>query len=395
MKNTKNPLVSICCISYNHEKYISSAIEGFLLQKVNFPMEIIIHDDASTDRTAEIIKSYERKYPDLIKTIFQRENKYSKGINPYTAFVYPIAKGKYIALCEGDDYWTDPYKLQKQIDYLESHPDCTLCTHATKHVNLWEGGSEQIAGGERNTVFFTEDVLKRNPVAGHTSSMVFPRAIISQLPEWYEKVFVGDLPLKLICASLGYGYYIHEVMSVRLLGVEGSFNERIINNYEKKDEFYDRINEIHRYFDDFTEGKYRGLIEDIIKKFNKLKHTWSGKDYAEKFGYADFDQLMERILSYIRAKGINKIAIFGVGAVGRKIYAYLMRNNINIEMFLDNSNYGTVIENIAIHHPRVLSENQAGLELVINSVVGEHHKDINEQMHRINRNIKILSENDL
>lgn len=123
----KTPLVSVCCITYNHAPYISQCVDGFLMQKTSFPFEIIINDDCSNDGTTEILKDYAIKYPDLIHLILHDENQYSKGIRRILAtFVYPLVKGKYIAICEGDDYWTDPYKLQKQVDYLESHPECGL-----------------------------------------------------------------------------------------------------------------------------------------------------------------------------------------------------------------------------------------------------------------------------
>ena len=118
----KEIIVSICCATYNHQKYIRDAIEGFLMQKTTFPFEILIHDDASTDGTADIIREYEAKYPDIIKPIYQRENQYSKGIKISQVYQFPRAQGKYIALCEGDDYWIDPHKLQKQVDYLERNP---------------------------------------------------------------------------------------------------------------------------------------------------------------------------------------------------------------------------------------------------------------------------------
>ena len=120
------PLVSICCLTYNHEHYIEQCLEGFLMQKVDFPVEILIHDDASTDKTVEIIRKYESKYPEIIKPVYQSENQYSKGISVSRVYQFPRAQGKYIALCEGDDYWTDPFKLQKQVDYLENHPECGL-----------------------------------------------------------------------------------------------------------------------------------------------------------------------------------------------------------------------------------------------------------------------------
>mgnify|MGYP000882014727 CR=1 FL=1 len=124
------PLVSICSITYNHEPFIRECLEGFLMQKTTFPVEIIIHDDASTDKTAEIIKEYELKYPNLFKPIYQVENQFSKKQGSiYARFVYPKVIGKYIALCEGDDYWIDPLKLQKQVDFLEANPEYVLTSH--------------------------------------------------------------------------------------------------------------------------------------------------------------------------------------------------------------------------------------------------------------------------
>ena len=128
-----NILVTISCISYNHENYIADAIESFLMQKVSFNYEILIHDYASTDKTQDIIMEYTMKYPNIIKPILQDENQYSKG-KKVGMFHKDIAKGKYIAICEGDDYWTDTNKLQKQIDYLENHPECSMCVHASYRV---------------------------------------------------------------------------------------------------------------------------------------------------------------------------------------------------------------------------------------------------------------------
>ncbi|EGV42936.1 glycosyltransferase [Bizionia argentinensis JUB59] len=119
------PLLTICCTTFNHEKYIKETLDGFLAQKTSFPIEIIIHDDASTDSTAEIIKEYAEK-DNRIVTILQSENQYSKHIKPWPNFVFPKARGKYIALCEGDDYWTDPLKLQKQVDFLELNADFVI-----------------------------------------------------------------------------------------------------------------------------------------------------------------------------------------------------------------------------------------------------------------------------
>ena len=132
------PEVSICCITYNHAKYIRDALDGFLMQKTSFPIEVLIHDDASTDGTADIIREYEAKYPDIIKPVYQTENQYSKGLRMVNMkYNYPRAQGKYIALCEGDDFWTDPKKLQIQYDFMESHPDYSLCMHGRNNLDYF------------------------------------------------------------------------------------------------------------------------------------------------------------------------------------------------------------------------------------------------------------------
>lgn len=116
-----NIKISILCIAYNHEKFIRECLDGFIMQKTNFKYEVIIHDDASTDKTAAIIREYEKQYPNIIKPIYQTENQYSKKIPIFVEYLYPRVRGKYIAICEGDDYWIDPYKLQRQFDFLENN----------------------------------------------------------------------------------------------------------------------------------------------------------------------------------------------------------------------------------------------------------------------------------
>jgi glycosyltransferase involved in cell wall biosynthesis len=120
------PLVSVICTAYNHEAYIKDALDGFIIQKTNFPIEIIVHDDASTDQTAEIIKGYEKRYPDLFANIYQSSNQFSKGKGDIGRIVFGAARGKYIALCEGDDYWVDPHMLQRHVDFLELNDGCGL-----------------------------------------------------------------------------------------------------------------------------------------------------------------------------------------------------------------------------------------------------------------------------
>ena len=133
LEKQKDIVVSICCITYNQEPYIRDALDGFLGQKTSFPYEVLIHDDASTDGTAEIIREYAKAYPRRIRPILQTENQYAKGLyNVSGTYNFPRARGRYIAMCEGDDCWTDPHKLQRHVDFMERHPECSLVFHSAR-----------------------------------------------------------------------------------------------------------------------------------------------------------------------------------------------------------------------------------------------------------------------
>ena len=131
-KRSTTPLVSVLCLAYNHESYIEQCINGFVMQQCSFPFEVIIHDDASIDKSADIIQKYCSRYPELFVTILQHENQFSKHVPITTNHMFPIARGKYIAFCEADDYWVDPLKLQKQVNFMESHPDYSVCVHGCR-----------------------------------------------------------------------------------------------------------------------------------------------------------------------------------------------------------------------------------------------------------------------
>lgn len=133
-------VVSVYCLAYNHEQYIRDALEGFVRQKTNFRYEVLVHDDASTDNTPAIIREYAQKYPDIIKPIFQTENQYSKGVKILPEIIHPKSSGRYIAFCEGDDYWCDENKLQRQVDFLETHQEgYSACVHNTKVLDCRNG----------------------------------------------------------------------------------------------------------------------------------------------------------------------------------------------------------------------------------------------------------------
>lgn len=202
--NDGTPLVSIICLAYNHEKYIRQCLDGFVMQKTGFRYEIIIHDDASKDGTTAIIREYAKKYPGLFVTIFQEENQYSKGIPIGKTYMYPLAKGKYIAECEGDDYWTDPYKLQKQVDFMESHPEYVLC--CTDAVQLDDNTGELVQMTQDVKEEITpEYLLEENRITTLTS--LYRTSILKDYLEEFTpgmpRFQLGDYPQWLYFASRG------------------------------------------------------------------------------------------------------------------------------------------------------------------------------------------------
>ena len=130
-----NPILTVYMLSYNHEKYLDMAISSVIMQETSFKFNLIIHDDASTDGSREIIARYKKKFPDMINVIYQKENKYSKGENLFLNYILPFVNSKYLAVCEGDDFWIDKKKLQKQINFLESNHDFIAVGHNVKFIN--------------------------------------------------------------------------------------------------------------------------------------------------------------------------------------------------------------------------------------------------------------------
>lgn len=213
------PLVSICCTAYNQEKYIAQTLDSFFSQETDFPFEILIHDDASTDGTAEIIRSYQARYPDILQPIFQQENQYSQQIPINETFNFPRARGTYIALCEGDDYWCDPAKLQRQVAHMESDPTCTFCfTNGYIHdesgtqpdrafLPYYESDRALYTG--QSARYSLDEMARLSFIP--TASILFRVDALRRLPlEFHQKICQhGDLRMKLYLTAAGHAWYEH------------------------------------------------------------------------------------------------------------------------------------------------------------------------------------------
>lgn len=289
MSKIENLLVSISCITYNHENYIADTIESFLMQKTNFKFEILIHDDASTDKTAEIIKEYEKKYPDIIKPIYQTENQYSKGAD--VSFINEKrAIGKYVALCEGDDYWTDPFKLQKQIDYMEKHPECSLCVHGGIVVSALEKKVKYYnRPSNRSRIFDVKEIIAGGGELFLTNSMIFRAEFIFNRPSFLKNAPVGDYPYAINLALLGTVFYMDELMSAYRIGDSNSWSVRVSSNTQNEIKLSHEIATMLDEVNKFTNGKYEETI-NWRKNYNQFFILLKQRKFLEaKTG--DFKQI--------------------------------------------------------------------------------------------------------
>ena len=257
-------LVSIHCLVYNHEPYIRDCLEGFVMQKTNFPFEAIVHDDASTDKSADIIREYAEKYPHIIKPIYQTENQYSQKNGAIGRAVNAITRGKYIALCEGDDYWTDPLKLQKQVDFLESHPDYSMsCTDA---VVLSPEGELQWPRYQDSQDIPIIDTILNGGLWIHTCSMLYRKYLKKDYPEFAAKCHVGDYPLAIHLALKGKIYFHNEKMVTYRFKSQGSWTSR----NQVNEAFYDNfLSEVYMLaeFNKYSRGVYNKIFQKKIGKY--------------------------------------------------------------------------------------------------------------------------------
>ena len=209
--------VSIVCDVYNHEPYLRQCLDGFVMQRTNFPFEILIHDDASTDKSADIIKEYVAKYPHLFKPIYQKVNQYSQGVSIWEKFQFPRTNGKYIAICEGDDYWTDPYKLQKQIDILEADETlmvcCTDCSVVDNHSHIIKKKRGGVVKDDKTGQYNLRDFFRDNHQYP-TLSVVFRNEYMEDAMKKFSHTrnkYLGDWTLWIILLCYGDMYYLDEV----------------------------------------------------------------------------------------------------------------------------------------------------------------------------------------
>lgn len=269
------PLVSVFLISYNEEQYIRQALDSILAQNINFDFEILCHDDASTDNTANIILEYAERYPNIVIPILQKENQTQKSENIVLKFIYPKAKGKYVAYCDGDDYWTDKNKLQKQVDFLERNPEYTLCLHNFEFLYENSGKIKSADCGKLDSDFRTEKFIQwdssKIPQIG---TSMFPKDLAYNRPKLFHKVGGGkesmrpisDMPLYIYLSIVGKVKYFPKPMSIWRRRAKGTW-ETELKDVSKMTTYNKQHIEFLKQLDVYTEYKYK---ESIQKKINNI-----------------------------------------------------------------------------------------------------------------------------
>lgn len=213
--DTRPIMVSIRCATYNHAPYIRQCLDGFIMQKTNFRFEAIVHDDASTDGTTEILREYAEKYPDIIKPMFETENQYSKGLLKMNDAINKRLTGKYVALCEGDDYWTDSLKLQKQVDFLENNPDYSLVRTNVDRYHQKEGWLENDYFSHSKRIEDTKEFYIMHTLWLATCTWLFRNIYMNRELDYSRgDVFYGDIYILLNLSRFGMIKYMDESMAV-------------------------------------------------------------------------------------------------------------------------------------------------------------------------------------
>lgn len=275
--NQEQPLVSIQCLVYNHEPYLRQCLDGFVMQVTNFKFEAIVHDDVSTDGSVAIIREYAQKYPDIIKPILETENQYSKGDGTLDRIVNEACRGKYIAICEGDDYWIDPLKLQKQVDFMEDNNDCSLCFH---NAEIFYEKDNRFAGKHR--IYSESRYANQLDIfcdGGFipTLSIMYRTKYFENFTEYPDSCPVGDLKIQTYATLVGKVYYINETMGVyrrqpsSATHVFSATIDSYVNHHNRFIQWYKDV-------DKYTNGKIHSVIQTAIS-FSEGRIAVAKKDY--------------------------------------------------------------------------------------------------------------------
>ena len=259
----------VYCLVYNHEKYLDKALSSIIAQKTNFDFRLVVHDDASNDNSKSIIEKYASKYRNIIIPIYQSENKYSKDPAAITKAIFSSIDSKYVAICEGDDFWENENKLQIQHDYMETHPECYLCVHNTERINENGNKLDIVFNQEENEVNYGVSDVIRAKGGGlfHTSSFFYRREIRDKMPQYLLRASIGDYPFAIGAALYGPVHYYPLTMSAYRVAAKGSWSQNNKKHPQASLDVRNEIIELLNLLDDDTCSLYHDAIAYAIDQY--------------------------------------------------------------------------------------------------------------------------------
>jgi len=359
-----SPLVSICCVTYNHEKYVRECMDGFLAQKTNFEFEIVVGEDCSTDSTKEILEGYAQ----LNKNIKIVSSKNNVGMTNNFARVIKRASGKYLAFCEGDDYWIDERKLQKQVDFMEENPEFVLCGHKVKVLDNRIESFLNEYGKFNYTGEISIDQITNEPLF-HIASSLFKRTVFDEgVPEYILNAPAIDYYLQLLAVEKGKIYNFLDPMAVYRRYSEGSWSEKMLD-VESRLVFFERHIETLKQFQCQTDQYFHLHLYNVIDQYEEVMRNI--KENHPKYlcpeNYIDINEI-----EYLRK--LDQIYIFGAGGRGAILKQLLDQNNINIKGFIDNKKMGSKLQDLDIFSLSMIDKTSVIL------VASDWYKDIISQL---------------
>ncbi len=275
--NEDKIMVSVLVLVYNHEKYLEQCLNSIVKQKTNFKYEVLIHDDCSQDNSEEIIKRFHKRYPDIIKPFYEKENQYSKGVKITIDILVPQIKGKYFCFCEGDDYWIDEKKLQKQFDFLENNNEYKLCVHNSIGVNKNGREISKIIVNRLGGDLCCEDFILGGGEYVSTNSIFSYSSLAKNTPSYFKYMSL-DYVWQIYLSSSGKTYCFKDFMSAYRINSDNSWSRKMINNPNLHIEHKKKTIEVLKMFNEYTSKKYEMIIEKRIHMIN-FKILELKKDY--------------------------------------------------------------------------------------------------------------------
>ena len=258
--------VSVCVLVYNQKDYVEQCLRSLVSQETDFSYEVIVHDDCSIDGTTEIVKRFAAEHLDKVILLLELENQYSQGVVMGELF-RPYIRGKYIAICEGDDWWIDSRKLQRQFDYMELHPETAACSHAAKRfVDSEKCFGRNLAPADDECDFTTGDLIAMG--ANIATNSLFYRSKLQCMPDVYKGWGVGDYPTCIYLSTCGVFHYDPAIMSAYRVGARGSWSSRMSSSIEANVQSLRKRIDGLEAFDRYTEGRYHESVANAVEDRN-------------------------------------------------------------------------------------------------------------------------------